>query len=105
MSTGRSTRCLIQRLLPSGGGVRAVINQVTQLAEYTMEKSMLVIDAHESVRLEWVIAMGEGSYQHSRAVWHIGAGRHLQPSTHPDVPASTSKEVIDAIVVQLYPSK
>ena len=103
--TGRSTRCLIQRLLPSGGGVRAVRNQVTQLAEYTMENTMSVVESHEIVRLEWVIGMGEGSYQHSRAVWHIGAGRHLQPSTHPVVPASTSKEVIDAVVVQHYPSK
>ena len=78
---------------------------VTQLAEYTMENVMLVIESHEIVRLEHVTLQGEGSYQHSRAVWHIGAGRHLKPDTHPDVPASTSLAVIDAVVLQHYPSK
>ena len=85
--------------------MRAVRNQVTQLAEYVIENTMCVVDSREIVRLEWVVQMRDGTYQHSRAVWHIGAGRHLLPCTHPEVPASTSKEIIDAIVVQNYRSK
>jgi len=100
-----TSRCLVQRLLPLSGGQRAARHPVTQLAEYTMENVMFVIEAHEILRLEHVTLQGEGSYQHSRAVWHIGAGRHLKPDTHPDVPACTSLAVIDAVVLRHYPSK
>ena len=55
-----------------------------------MENVIFVIESHEIVRLEHVTLQAEGSYQHSRAVWQIGAGRHLEPGTRPDEPASTS---------------
>ena len=100
-----TSRCLVQRLLPRNGGQRADRHPVTQLAEYTMENDMFVIESLQVVRLEHVSLQDEGSYQHSRAEWHIGAGRHLKPDTHPEVRGSISLSVIDAVVLQHYPSK
>ena len=97
--------CLVQQLVPRSGGERADRHALTQLAEYTMEPRMFAIPATEIVRMEQVSLQGEGSYQHSRGVWHIGAGRHLKPCTHPNYPATKPQAFIDSVVVRDFPSK